>query len=629
MKSLVIRDIYGYAGIRLLEGKPLEIRPGINLLVGRNGSGKSNLIRLIQYLVTSNGDIRRAVESSVFKKYAENTVKSDKEIHRAFGSIELVKYLFMRKKFSVSAHLSTEKPVEKFVLENVKNSPESFHSFLSIDKPPFDCSWNWIGNNDGIRNMNMSGHHFSNLLSKQQDKDITRLFDEPVEMVNEFVRAKMREFFSSSDFKNQLDELENSMNSILGKFLLNTNKRICLLHDMERLGSIKLTIKDGDNYIDPQVMSSGENVLLNLIYSLTTAKTNQYDFVALDEPELHMHDDMIEVLVEEIDSLSKEVPDCSFLIATHSTSLIEQLANLDNSPNLILFDESRNVSNSEYDIDFIKALKRNGVWFTPLMLSKKHNLFIENDLNKGVKHRNLLLSFFKPGSSAPNIIPIGTSDNVLKSDNFSMILEDLIPIESMNSIGIRDGDLWFKKHLFSFLKDELDLNSLLSLLPDDTELYIRNTEVSNQYYFNFWEIENIYLFDEMLPCWVKKENSLNREIYVELLQRNRSKITRIYLHNFFKKLSYSSRFDRPSSIEQDAKRIEATNLELAENVKNIKALENKISLLIDSLIERNLLRWLPGKEIDKMLRGEGYEFDDTEFDHINSTIGLRLQKIIE
>jgi recombinational DNA repair ATPase RecF len=49
-QNLIFTKLEGYSGIRLKDNMPLEFRPGINLLVGRNGCGKTNLLRLIELI---------------------------------------------------------------------------------------------------------------------------------------------------------------------------------------------------------------------------------------------------------------------------------------------------------------------------------------------------------------------------------------------------------------------------------------------------------------------------------------------------------------------------------------------------------------------------------------------------
>ena len=70
-KELIISKLEGYSGIRLLNNQPLTFKPGINLLVGRNGSGKSNLIHLINSLGNEKFDLKSKIESSYFSELAK------------------------------------------------------------------------------------------------------------------------------------------------------------------------------------------------------------------------------------------------------------------------------------------------------------------------------------------------------------------------------------------------------------------------------------------------------------------------------------------------------------------------------------------------------------------------------
>ena len=66
-QNLTITKLEGYSGIRLLNNQPLVFKPGINLIVGRNGSGKSNLLKIIQSL-GQDTDFSQRIESSFFQE---------------------------------------------------------------------------------------------------------------------------------------------------------------------------------------------------------------------------------------------------------------------------------------------------------------------------------------------------------------------------------------------------------------------------------------------------------------------------------------------------------------------------------------------------------------------------------
>jgi recombinational DNA repair ATPase RecF len=74
-EDLVITKLEGYSGIRLKNNKPLVFKPGINLLVGKNGCGKTNLLRLIQLLATNKGELKGRIESSYFIRHSRAILK--------------------------------------------------------------------------------------------------------------------------------------------------------------------------------------------------------------------------------------------------------------------------------------------------------------------------------------------------------------------------------------------------------------------------------------------------------------------------------------------------------------------------------------------------------------------------
>lgn len=106
-QDLIIKKLIGYSGIRLLNGKPLQIKPGINLIVGRNGSGKSNFIRLIQSLSTDKPDVSHRIESSFFLHHSNNSIskKRGKDTGKKFGKIPIMEYSYKGKVVSKMSQL--------------------------------------------------------------------------------------------------------------------------------------------------------------------------------------------------------------------------------------------------------------------------------------------------------------------------------------------------------------------------------------------------------------------------------------------------------------------------------------------------------------------------------------------
>ncbi|MEQ6167702.1 ATP-binding protein [Ekhidna sp. MALMAid0563] len=625
--DLILKKINGYAGIRLLNGQPLKISPGINLLVGRNGSGKTNLLRLIHFITSENGDISKGIESSFFNENAKRSLKSNNtNLINEFGEIPIIKYTFRDKQETINLSLSKKQEIiPAHFLNNIKNSNSDFNNYIDISKPTFKSNWLWIHNDNHSRKFELTGRLFNSVLYRNNEKnEVSSLFDKEVDFVNQFAISKMRQFFESDDFKNEINKLEQDINDKLHKFLGATKKTIKIQYDLNANDQIRLFLIDGENAISADHLSDGENVLLNLIFNLIKANDSSNDFIIFDEPELHMHDDMIKVLVKEIQLISNNLSRSKIIIATHSTALIEQLATSQIPPSLVLLDNKRRISNSTDDVDFVKALKRNGVWFTPLMLSKKRNLFIENLGSPAQKHRDFYEMFFNP-ENLPNIIPIGNSGNVAQSESFSNLLGDLVDAKSISSKGIQDGDIWLRQTLCDYFNSNINIDELINCIPPIEEMYISKENNNNIYYFNFWEIENLYLFDETIPFW---EKNFTKEKFRKVIIQKKQRLSNEYLKTFFK-LVTNNKFNSHNTIKEDLKKAIDSTSTLKEKYNDFSELEKKAELLVEEFVNKDLLHWLPGKELCKLLREENYTFNYEIKNLNNSKLGKKLQRILD
>lgn len=246
--NLVLHNLQGYAGIRLKDNKELTFFPGLNLLVGRNGCGKSNLIRLVQHIANGQVDIKDKIESSFP------------------GAIEITG--------------QTLKLKYREVYEG--HNPAKFE---------------------------MTGFVNFNLFSREHDNTAHAIMEGPMRDVSMFIKDKMLDFYEGSEFKQKIKELEQSINSKFAAFLGNANKSIEInCNDIRSTSRVSLSLKDNGNYIKSIDMSTGEAALLNLIFFLATAKDEQFDIISFDEPNIHMHDDMVQILVRELSELAISLP---------------------------------------------------------------------------------------------------------------------------------------------------------------------------------------------------------------------------------------------------------------------------------------------------------------------------------
>lgn len=629
-QDLIISKLQGYSGIRLQDGSPLHFKAGINLLVGRNGSGKTNLLQLVNSLAITDPDIKNKLESSFFRNKAEYVLqKKATDVKRSWGEIEIVNYSINNQKGHLS--ISLKDTTNDLVLENIiQPGEERYGQIRTIKKGPL-FKIKPIHNNNRRLELDFGGSLHTGLFSTNQNKDLSSIIEKPIGMINEFVYSRFLEFFNSEEFENKVQNLEASVNEKLQAFFGITNKKIKLHKSTRHYLHVKPILFDGENEIKSENISMGEGALLNLIFELSSSDINQYEVLSFDEPEIHMHDDMVSVFVEEIIRLSSSYPACRILIATHSTSLIEKLAYFGTEKiNLIIFNEKREVANSNKDIDLINALNRNGVWFSPLMLSKRFNLYIENQGKGETSHKDFFAKFFD-SNNKPNIIPIGSGASVEQSQSFSETLQELLKSSDISSKGIRDGDIWIKDFLIKYLSGQMELDEFTTTIQDSKDLYIKikkkKKDSKPDYYFNFWEIENIYLMNELLVCWKRKRKTLTLNEFQNLLRKNKQLYAKEYMEVLLRSL-----YPRPNKQHDLHKKIEVINEKLIsakEMAEKKSELIKRASSLVERLIESNLTQWLPGKEIRKFLKSNDYIFDDSGIDFDNLGLSLRIRKILQ
>lgn len=627
--TLTLTKLEGFSGISLKDNKPLIFKPGINLLVGRNGSGKTNLLRFINMVATQSAGMSDRIESSYFKKLCEISLQdNDLSPEIRFGDWVIAEYEMLGQKGVVK--LSMKGVTQEYVLKNIMRDGAEFRHNIHLTSDTLPIKHHIIYSNQQAPKLEMSGHVLNwTVLNREHANPLHETIMSPIQEVSEFVREKLMEFYNGPEFLSRINNLEKQINEKYSSFLGPAKKEVKInCSEIGQTGRVSLSLMDKGNVIHSEGVSTGEASLFNLVVALTTLKTTGCNILSLDEPDIHMHDDMIQILVDLLVRISIDLPHCIIIIATHSTALIEKIVAQDTRKiNIITFDYDRKVANSEDDVELINALTRNGVTFSPLMLSKRVNIFIENRFRgEGKNHRDFLLKLFAPDT--PNIIPVGSSDNVQDNESFMSVFEDIIQTSKTNSIGIRDGDIWFKNHLINYLKNVYGLSEVISLLRQQEGMYIQaGSDNKNAYYFNFWEIENLYLFDELIGCWSKKGESLTTSEFRIILTKNRNLIATQYFAMFYKSV-LRVRPNGFGSVTQVRDKFRVKVEDIDSMLNNSDMLQLKIDDLVNAILNENLIHWIPGKEIKQLLQNEGYKFEHNDVDP-ESSIFKRVREILK
>ncbi|WP_165443244.1 ATP-binding protein [Acinetobacter ihumii] len=116
-----------------------------------------------------------------------------------------------------------------------------------------------------------------------------------------------------------LEELANLDSTIIDLILLNVIDIFRIyLHD-----------KKTDKKIDYRDLSSGQLAILSMGLALICELENNA-LICIDEPEVNLHPQWQEEIINLIESISKSYKNCQFLIATHSPQVVSNLT-CDNS----------------------------------------------------------------------------------------------------------------------------------------------------------------------------------------------------------------------------------------------------------------------------------------------------------
>jgi len=635
--------LHGYAGLRLKNNKPIEFKKGINLIIGKNGSGKSNLAVLLKYIFNSNNlSNKKLFESTLIeqlikdaiKKYEERRTKNEQILEEVIPADfnnhngTFCKFLFEGAEGSIYFKLDHGRLVTDFprYMKDARFTSE----YVSIN-PSRNLFNSDIEAKIQLNNSDIVINQGYNLFgSNEQTNPIVNSI---VNSFNSFFQSRLKQFREAdSILLEEINKLQVSVIEQYNNFFEQTSKKIIITLDPVKYNGKALVLTEGENIIEFESLSDGEKNLFNLIINLATARENKPVLIYFDEPELFMHEDMIRTLVKEIHSLSGDLTDTCIMVSTHSSVLIEALTELEKGKLNLITITDKQISNSNEDVEFINVLHNNGVKFSPLYLSKRPNLFIENIGETGKLHQEFYSRFFHK-SKSPNIIPIGSSGQVKTYQNYTSIIQQIVKTQpGSNTSGILDGDMFIVKPLQSFFNDENDLSTLINDLKANKSFYIypSNYSTIKTCYFNCWEIENLYILNEIIPYWKLKSDPTQRlefGEFVNIVKNIKSRIIKSWLKTYKRSIVPALYFDNETSEklrENFEKMIDP--LKKAESIND--EMHQKMEAFFDALIKEELLQWLPGKEVIGELKSR-YTLDQESIPFDFLSITGKIRSIIE
>ncbi len=268
-----IKNLWGYEDLNFV----WNLNPDVNILAGDNGSGKSTLLKLIDVTLR-----REQEEAEILKKAASVKVQFDNgnvfisELNENFQTILEIR--------NVNGY--------------IKESSGSFAFINTFEQP--------------LKDIETIKRATNNEVSTELDLRIAALQKQylgyQINIGNRAIKA--------------LENGENGISSINAKKTLfldtidalfsHTQKKI------DRTQNEVTFIQRGEKAISPYQLSSGEKQML-IILLTTLVQDNKHFIMLMDEPEISLHTDWQENLVDNIRKLNENV---QIIIATHSPSIV-------------------------------------------------------------------------------------------------------------------------------------------------------------------------------------------------------------------------------------------------------------------------------------------------------------------
>lgn len=288
----------------------------INVLVGKNGLGKSTILRLIDSAITQNPceDWRVCDEISVrFNNNNYNTIKKDlKEFKKYFENLNSSGGLSVLVEKTIKKNNLT-KELDPEILEELKNQVVN-----EFNKELNNLSKKNIGKNsligyslksdlddlktEFISTINMSANSI-NHITTSSGKDTTLL---DIEIDSEIKRL------ISNCKKNKGLDLKLKLTLALNTFFEETNKKIIFDNN-----TIKI-VSNGNKKLQFKNLSSGERQIIFIFLKVINGGINR-SLILMDEPEISLHLSWQEKLLDEITKINES---SQIIIVTHSPAIV-------------------------------------------------------------------------------------------------------------------------------------------------------------------------------------------------------------------------------------------------------------------------------------------------------------------
>lgn len=283
IESVDIKKIYGTTNFKW------NLQENVNVLLGKNGSGKSTVIKLIDACINNNKEI--------FKYYGFPYVE-----------LILIKEYENGDKQKIKINSSKILPDINSVLISTF---DILTSKLNADETYLDAKLQQL-----IDEFGKYQRSLTQIIAKETEEEIIK----SNEIRDNFSTASTEQLIEYRELSIHIDKVTSQINEpvkefkdILDLYFSNTNKT-AIVDDVKAPLIIDFIDNDDEKKINIKQLSSGEKQLLIIFLTVILQKSNPF-ILLMDEPETSLH---VEWQSTIIDNIRKIKPNIQIIVATHN-----------------------------------------------------------------------------------------------------------------------------------------------------------------------------------------------------------------------------------------------------------------------------------------------------------------------
>lgn len=302
IKSITINKLWGEIDIYW------ELDPKVNILVGKNGVGKTTLLNLVEDMIGLNLiediiDEEDLVNNNFAFNFKSIKIDFDSNIY-FFYDVENPSIEAFSKEFNLCKISTFEMLVKDFQNQSYKKNKDIKTELDYLLK-------NLI---DDFKSYQLKLRNQEKEKTRDQDNEIKALSNKDSANAEEL--SRLRELLKQKeDITENINQNQNLFLELINKLFDETNKKI----EFDKENSI-IFRKSNDKTISAYQLSSGEKQILIILLSILLQE-NQPFIVLMDEPEISLH---LTWQLDLIDMIQELNNNCQLIIATHAPGIISK-----------------------------------------------------------------------------------------------------------------------------------------------------------------------------------------------------------------------------------------------------------------------------------------------------------------